>query len=108
MTKLVMTLMCSGALIGCSHQHEGASAEQGHRSHGAGCGGCMMVPHLSSGGDHAADGVSPAAEREGRPAVPVPNSEQVTTVYTCPMHPKIVSDRPGTCPQCGMKLVVKK
>lgn len=26
-------------------------------------------------------------------------------VYTCPMHPSIVSDKPGNCPICGMKLV---
>ena len=25
--------------------------------------------------------------------------------YTCPMHPSYVSDRPGDCPICGMKLV---
>ena len=25
--------------------------------------------------------------------------------WTCPMHPEVVSDEPGTCPQCGMKLV---
>jgi len=24
--------------------------------------------------------------------------------YQCPMHPEIVSDKPGTCPICGMKL----
>jgi Cu+-exporting ATPase len=24
--------------------------------------------------------------------------------YTCPMHPEIVRDRPGTCPKCGMAL----
>jgi Cu+-exporting ATPase len=24
--------------------------------------------------------------------------------YTCPMHPEIVSDRPGACPICGMAL----
>jgi len=24
--------------------------------------------------------------------------------YTCPMHPEIVRDRPGTCPICGMAL----
>lgn len=26
------------------------------------------------------------------------------TVYTCPMHPEIRSDRPGNCPKCGMTL----
>lgn len=26
------------------------------------------------------------------------------TLYTCPMHPEIVQDGPGTCPLCGMAL----
>src|SRR5215813_12572712 len=26
------------------------------------------------------------------------------TVYTCPMHPEVRQDRPGTCPICGMAL----
>jgi Cu(I)/Ag(I) efflux system membrane fusion protein len=28
-------------------------------------------------------------------------------VYTCPMHPTVTADRPGTCPICGMDLVRK-
>lgn len=28
-------------------------------------------------------------------------------VYTCPMHPEILSGKPGNCPKCGMQLVVK-
>lgn len=30
------------------------------------------------------------------------------TVYTCEMHPEVVSDKPGKCPKCGMELVEKK
>jgi hypothetical protein len=26
--------------------------------------------------------------------------------YVCPMHPDVVSDEPGRCPQCGVKLMV--
>jgi len=29
-------------------------------------------------------------------------------VYTCPMHPDIIKDKPGKCPKCGMTLVAKK
>lgn len=29
------------------------------------------------------------------------------TTYTCPMHPQVVQDHPGTCPICGMELVPK-
>ena len=29
------------------------------------------------------------------------------TIYTCPMHPQIEQDHPGTCPICGMALEPK-
>ena len=28
--------------------------------------------------------------------------------YTCPMHPEVITDHPGKCPKCGMKLVPLK
>ncbi len=44
----------------------------------------------------------PAAYLDGnRPASkPMPKG----TLYTCPMHPEVVSDHPGDCPKCGMAL----
>ncbi len=29
------------------------------------------------------------------------------TMYSCPMHPEVVQDHPGTCPKCGMTLKAK-
>lgn len=26
------------------------------------------------------------------------------TLYSCPMHPEVRSDKPGRCPKCGMAL----
>ncbi len=31
----------------------------------------------------------------------------VGAAYTCPMHPEVLSDKPGKCPKCGMNLVKK-
>ena len=33
------------------------------------------------------------------------NAKGETKTYTCPMHPQIVQNKPGTCPICGMDLV---
>jgi len=29
-------------------------------------------------------------------------------MYTCPMHPEVKKDKPGSCPKCGMTLVKSK
>jgi len=36
-----------------------------------------------------------------------PNMEMAKEVYTCTMHPEVVSDKQGKCPKCGMNLVKK-
>lgn len=37
-------------------------------------------------------------------------SEQLTSdeTYTCTMHNEVMSDHPGKCPKCNMKLVKQK
>jgi hypothetical protein len=35
----------------------------------------------------------------------VTSGEQASVVYTCPMHPEVIRENPGTCPKCGMDLV---
>jgi P-type Cu+ transporter len=35
---------------------------------------------------------------------PAPEPMPRATQYTCPMHPEIIRDRPGSCPICGMAL----
>lgn len=40
-----------------------------------------------------------ATPKEARPAGARPE------LWVCPMHPEVTSDRPGTCPKCGMDLV---
>src|SRR6185369_7359331 len=38
-------------------------------------------------------------------AAPAPDAGHAAAVeYTCPMHPEVISDRPGACPKCGMAL----
>jgi RND family efflux transporter MFP subunit len=55
-----------------------------------------------AGQDYLKDGDTVAATVPGADASPAAKQ-----IYTCPMHPEVVSDRPGKCPKCGMDLVPK-
>lgn len=39
---------------------------------------------------------------------PIENKSSTKAIYTCPMHPEIKRDKPGSCPICGMDLVSEK
>ena len=34
--------------------------------------------------------------------------EKIAKSYSCPMHPDVISDKPGKCTKCGMALTEKK
>ena len=38
---------------------------------------------------------------------PRAQTAQGKQLYTCPMHPFIIKDKPGTCPICAMELIKK-
>ncbi len=52
---------------------------------------------------------SAVVTRDGASAVWVARTEarKGKMLYTCTMHPEVVSDKPGICPKCNMKLVPK-
>ena len=47
--------------------------------------------------------VSTASRRSSKESAPA--SGQTVAYYTCPMHPSVRSDTPGSCHICGMDLV---
>ena len=50
--------------------------------------------------NHGHQDATAATTQSGEPpAAPTPGA-----IYTCPMHPEIRRDQPGTCPKCGMTL----
>jgi len=52
--------------------------------------------------------VVPAIAQGGSEAKPSPTAPATVQKYTCEMHPEVISDKPGKCPKCGMKLVPVK
>src|SRR5882672_10230443 len=58
----------------------------------------------------AAKAVSPKLVEDERRRTISPklvDDERRRTDWVCPMHQEVVSDRPGTCPKCGMALEPK-
>jgi len=48
-----------------------------------------------------------ACKKSETPAEHAEHAQKAADVYYCPMHPTIVSDKPGACAICGMNLVKK-
>jgi len=48
------------------------------------------------------------SNRKAKETHAVDKEEAGAVIYTCPMHPQIIRDKPGNCPICGMALVKKE
>jgi uncharacterized protein with PIN domain len=54
-------------------------------------------------------GALASAQQHGmKHAAKADSTSVASAVYTCPMHPKVTSSKPGECPECGMALVMQK
>ena len=74
---------------------ENPAPATGHAGHGME--GMAGMNHNMNGMDHARSSSQPATSQR-----------QASVLYTCVMHPEVISDKPGKCPKCGMKLVPKR
>jgi Cu(I)/Ag(I) efflux system membrane fusion protein len=61
----------------------------------------LILIALSGGGWYAWQHAGHDHEKEGK-------AGEGKVLYTCPMHPFIIKDKPGTCPICGMQLIKKQ
>lgn len=77
----------------------------------------LLLPGCKTGTENK-ESNAPANRATGTPERDRPNTgahqhgatgtaESDHDEYTCPMHPQIVQDKPGSCPICGMDLVKK-
>jgi hypothetical protein len=85
MQKLILISICAIALAMCATAQIGAIDPFDYRS-----GQALNRP----GHEH------PASQDYG-----AENKQEKKQKYTCPMHPEVVTDHPGNCPKCGMKVV---
>ncbi|MDF3834156.1 heavy metal translocating P-type ATPase [Cupriavidus basilensis] len=81
------------------------------QDHPGRCPKCQMhlVPeseaqHGSGGAHHHGHHAHHAGNHAQPESAAVPAQTPAGTIYTCPMHPEVQQDRPGSCPKCGMSL----
>jgi hypothetical protein len=72
--------------------------------HGHDMAGMKHVPPATQPGENAAI----SAPRWTPTTVTTTGPATAPTLYTCKMHPEVISNQPGKCPKCGMNLLPKQ
>ncbi len=117
-TATALTRFCSAlALVACVPTTLETTSE--HPAHAAPS-TALPRPHLpaahlaASSLPRALAPADPAHHHDHEATVPAADStfeadgSAAAQRWTCPMHPEVLSDGPGSCPICGMHLVEKK
>lgn len=60
----------------------------------------FAISACNNGGNANKEGATTGTSKQGQLAE--------GEMYTCTMHNEVMSNNPGTCPKCGMKLVQQK
>ena len=58
-------------------------------------------------GSESKEETNPSHDHKGHAQKSV-SERQTSREYTCPMHPEVQSDKPGSCPKCGMALELSR
>ncbi|HXR05117.1 MAG TPA: efflux RND transporter periplasmic adaptor subunit, partial [Verrucomicrobiae bacterium] len=67
--------------------------------------GMTLIPVMASP-DTIQEATNPSIPNPVQnPALATTNAPAAKQLYTCPMHPDVISDKPGKCPKCGMDLM---
>lgn len=95
--KCGMTLVVREAATSPHAGH--AMPEQDHKAHAQ-----TQSDPMTEGHDHTKSARSGHGAGHSHGSM-THAAEENPAQYTCPMHPDVVSDDPGSCPKCGMFLV---
>lgn len=105
-----ISFIVAPVLSGCVRARDVTAPGLGHPANPVSASVVFVPPeNLLAGPSAPADDA-----RSARPGMEMPGksgtdhdhpADPGLAVYTCPMHADVRSDRPGTCPKCGMQLV---
>ena len=101
----VTVVSADETLLGCASEQKPRSTSLDPSNPTA----AALPPLVATALDSGERGVSPAdSVKTGEASKSDKTGRQPGIVYTCPMHPEVISDKPGRCPKCGMNLVPKE
>jgi hypothetical protein len=69
--------------------------------------GCSVTPARDLATNDPASPHAVESQSQKTSVLSIDTAPATATLYTCPMHPQIVSDHPGKCPICRMALEPK-